>query len=251
MIFYRLNAFKLGVVSLGVLYVWSLPLLSIVGFAESNSNTVSEFIANPPATGAMASVSFMPLTIMWQYQNIIMHTKPIHVIRKMTISLCCYQLSYSMFLICTDSYVSDLLHFISVFLFCGFYFIHGFCIIYYLRPSYIATTIFTIGVLSLLVLIMMMIIELHTTLWFWGAECVGLSCMFLFAPCEWYYKLNKLNLMEQNNRNVIADSPIIPSPDSCNSVVLCDSGIQTSEEHFVESKKEEVGCFRILAILCE
>ncbi len=251
MIFYRLNAFKLSVVSLAVLYIWSLPLLSIVGFSEPNSKTVSEFIANPPATGAMASVSFMPLTIMWQYQNIIMHTKPIYIIRKLTVSLCCYQLSYSMFLICTDSYVSDLVHFFSVFLFCGFYFIHGFCIIYYLRPSYVATTIFGVGVLSLLVLVMMMIIELHTTMWFWGAECVGLSCMFLFAPCEWYYKLNKLNLMEQDNRNMITDPPTISSHDSRNSIVLCEAEVQTSEEHFEEPKKEEVGCSRIFAILCE
>ena len=29
-------------------------------------------MANPPATGAMAAVSFIPLTLVWEYQDIIL-----------------------------------------------------------------------------------------------------------------------------------------------------------------------------------
>ena len=53
---------------LGIIYVWSLPLLAEIGFAQRNATSISGFIANPPATGAMAFISFTPLVLMWEYQ---------------------------------------------------------------------------------------------------------------------------------------------------------------------------------------
>lgn len=48
---------------LGIIYVWSLPLLADIGFAQKNATSISGFIANPPATGGMAFVSFSPLVL--------------------------------------------------------------------------------------------------------------------------------------------------------------------------------------------
>ena len=60
--------------TVGIVYVWSLPLLAYIGFAEKNSNSISAFISNPQATGAMAAVSFMPISLMWEYQDIYIKT---------------------------------------------------------------------------------------------------------------------------------------------------------------------------------
>ena len=53
-----------------ILYIWSLPYLARIGFAEKGATSISEFIANAHATGALAALSFTPLTLMWEYQDI-------------------------------------------------------------------------------------------------------------------------------------------------------------------------------------
>ena len=44
-----------------IVYIWCLPYLSSIGFAEHDGNSISEFIANAHATGALAALSFRPL----------------------------------------------------------------------------------------------------------------------------------------------------------------------------------------------
>ena len=55
---------RLFVSLFGILYVWLLPLLADIGFAVKGATSISGFIANPPATGAMAFISFLPLVLM-------------------------------------------------------------------------------------------------------------------------------------------------------------------------------------------
>ena len=46
---------------IGIVYVWTLPFNPI---AEADGTSVSQFIANPPATGLMAAVSIIPCSLM-------------------------------------------------------------------------------------------------------------------------------------------------------------------------------------------
>lgn len=191
MIPYRLKVFKFSSSIVGILYVWTLPALSLIGFTEPHAKSVSAFIANPPATGAMAAVSFMPLTLMWQYQNIVISKmKNPRIERLLGTTLCCYQLSYSAFLICTENYASDALHFSSVVIFCTSFLLHSGCIIFYLDPCVITQIIFGTGITSGIMLIYLIISNKTNSLWFWAIESLGLSCMFLFTPIEWVFVLN-------------------------------------------------------------
>ena len=56
-------------------YIWSLPLLSDIGFAEKDATSISGFIANAHATGAFAALSFNPLILMWEYQMYLLSKK--------------------------------------------------------------------------------------------------------------------------------------------------------------------------------
>lgn len=207
MVPYRLKIFKFCSSIIGIPYVWSLPSLSRIGFTEPNSKSVSAFISNPPATGAMAAVSFIPLTLMWEYQNIVvskLDNKPIE--RALGITLCSYQLSYSSFLICTENYASDTLHFISVLIFCTSFLVHSAFIIYYFDPCIITQVIFATGLTSGIVLISLITTNNTNTLWFWAIESLGLSCMFLFTPIEWVFVLNPT--LKASHRHLQISNPI-------------------------------------------
>ena len=41
-----ITPFKIFLSTCGIFYVWFLPILSEIGFAEPNSTSISEFIAN-------------------------------------------------------------------------------------------------------------------------------------------------------------------------------------------------------------
>jgi hypothetical protein len=93
-----INLFKIVYSLTGIAYVWSLPFLAKVGFAEKNATSISGFIANAPATGAMAALSFAPITLMWSYQNykfnkLFLLKRQINILE---ISLSLYQFFYSM-----------------------------------------------------------------------------------------------------------------------------------------------------------
>ena len=174
------SIFRLAASLLGIAYVWSLPLLADIGFAESGSTSISKFIANPPATGAMASISFIPLTLMWEYQDYIL-SKDLYFNNKKTwvTSLVLFQFFYGLFLICTDGIAPDWLHTTTVVLFGTSFICHSVVILLYIESRVISKAILCIGILSFLCLLFV------KDMWFWVFECVGFSSMLIFTPMEW------------------------------------------------------------------
>ena len=169
---------KIGFSCLGIIYVWTLPILAELGFAEKNATSISGFIANPPATGAMAALSFAPITLMWLYQhykfNKMNMTKIQHYLLETTLSL--YQLFYSMFLICTENYVNQYIHITSVILFGLSFIVHGWSMTIYLRSNKLAIVTLSIGSGSFLTLLFV------RGMWFWFFECISYTSMILFTP---------------------------------------------------------------------
>ena len=164
----------------GIVYVWSLPLLADFGFAQSGSTSISQFIANPPATGAMAAISFIPMTLMWEYQDYILNRDGYLNIEKLWVgTLASFQFFYSLFLTCTDGIVPDWLHTTSVILFGLSFICHSVIILWYIESRNISKIVLGIGILSFLGL------TCAPGMWFWFLECVGFSSMVLFTPLEW------------------------------------------------------------------
>tara|TARA_Y200000002_G_C22535019_1_gene601436 strand:+ start:71 stop:868 length:798 start_codon:yes stop_codon:yes gene_type:complete len=187
----KLFKFKVTMSICAVVYVWSLPLLSKIGFTENNSTSISAFIANPPATGAMAAVSFIPLTLVWEYQDTILENIPIvptctigWICQTLYYSTAVYQISYGTFLICTFGYVKSWIHTTTVVVFCSSFMIHILITLTYSIPSKITKSILGIASSSSIVLIIMTILNIHN-IFFWFFECIGISCMFIFTPIEW------------------------------------------------------------------
>lgn len=173
-----INLFKIIYSLSGIAYVWTLPLLAKIGFAEKDATSISGFIANAPATGAMAALSFAPLTLMWSYQNykfgkLFLLKKQINILET---SLSFYQIFYSMFLICTENYAPKFLHITSVICFGLSFIIHGWLTVNYLKPNKLSVIILSIGTTSFVILLFV------KNMWFWVVECISYSCMLLFTP---------------------------------------------------------------------
>ena len=96
---------------LSILYVWSLPFLSYIGFAEKGTS-ISQFIANAHATGAMASVSLLPIVLMNDYIEMYAYDNS-----TLQYSLFFFEINYGLFLTCSINYVPILLHQVCVTLF--------------------------------------------------------------------------------------------------------------------------------------
>ncbi len=178
---YELNYVKIILSTVGILYIWSLPILSNLGFASKNGNSISEFISTPQATGAMASISFMPLCLMWEYQDIyISHFKknwPVNNILYKTLTL--FQIFYSAFLICCVSYVPSWLHTSVVIVFCLSFLVHAFLICFYIEINLLTKFILFIGTSFFILL------PFADGMYFWAFECIGFTSMLLFTPIDW------------------------------------------------------------------
>jgi hypothetical protein len=173
-----INLFKIVYSLTGIAYVWSLPFLAKVGFAEKNATSISGFIANAPATGAMAALSFAPITLMWSYQNykfnkLFLLKRQINILE---ISLSLYQFFYSMFLICSENYAPKSLHITSVICFGLSFIIHGWLTVKYLKSNKLSIIILSTGTTSFVILLFV------KNMWFWAVECISYSCMLLFTP---------------------------------------------------------------------
>jgi len=178
--FKKPSIYRLIASLLGVVYVWSLPLLADIGFAESGSTSISKFIANPPATGAMASISFIPMTLMWEYQDYILSRDIYFSNKKIWVTtLVSFQFFYGLFLICTDGIVPDWLHTTTVVLFGISFICHSVIILLYIESRVISKIVLGVGILSFLGLLMV------DEMWFWTFECIGFSSMLIFTPLEW------------------------------------------------------------------
>jgi hypothetical protein len=165
----------------GIFYVWSLPLLSYYGFAQPNATSSSGFIANPPATGAMAAVSFMPLTLMWEYQDNVLSTLGKKTTKRLLYgSLVTFEFFYGCFLVCTETYAPLWLHRSVVTLFGASFAFHGILIMCALSTSMYANAVLVTGMLSFVSLMG------APGLWFWACECIAFSSMLLFTPILWY-----------------------------------------------------------------
>ena len=167
---------------LSVSYVWFLPVLAIFGFAEPNSTSISAFISNPPATGAMAALSFIPAIIMWEYQDFIVKSKKLEqqIQNRLYNSISIFQFFYGAFLTCTVTCVPSWLHTGTVVCFGASYIFHSCLILSYIEPSNIGCYILTLGTVTFIVLPFM------PGMYFWATECVGFSVMMLFTPIECY-----------------------------------------------------------------
>ena len=166
--------------SLGVLlYIWLLPVLADIGFAEKDATTISGFIANAHATGALAALSFTPLCLMWEYQSYLLKDNKYDK-NKLVLyySLSLYQFFYGSFLVCTVSYVPEWLHTLTVILFSTAFVFHSCMIMYNIQTSFLAKLDLIIGCIGACCLIF------AKGLWFWFFECIGFSSMILFTPIE-------------------------------------------------------------------
>ena len=157
-------------------YVWFLPLLAEAGFAERGAESVSAFIANPPSTGAMAALSFTPLVLMWEYNDVTVPKLHANLLRS---SLWTFQLCYAAFLVCTVGYAPMALHTAVVTMFGLAFLVHALLVITYVQPNLLSRLVLGIGVMAFASLLWV------KGMYFWVAECVGLTSMFLFTPIDW------------------------------------------------------------------
>ena len=160
-------------------YIWLLPFLSNIGFAEKDATTISGFIANAHATGALAALSFNPLILMWEYQMYVLSKKIYEKYKNILWStLTLYQFFYGSFLTCTVNYVPEWLHTTTVVLFSTAFVSHSCIIMYYVPPS-------TLGYIDLLMgIIGCSLLLFAKGMWFWAFECIGFTSMILFTPIE-------------------------------------------------------------------
>ena len=177
----QITPFRAFLSTCGILYVWSLPILAHYGFAVANSTSISKFISNPPATGAMAAVSFMPLTLMWEYQDTVLSVRGTSLTRTLLYaSLSTFQFFYGGFLICTETYVPMWLHQTTVTLFGITFVVHGVLTIFVMSTSAIVNAVLGVGIMAFASLLF------AKGIWFWVCECIGFSSMLLFTPLLWY-----------------------------------------------------------------
>ena len=169
----QMNASNWIFTLLSVCYVWTLPLLAAFGFSEPGSTSISGFIANAHATGAMAVISFVPINLIIEYQEfkINNHEKATRT------TLWMFLLSYGAFLICTVNFAPTV-HSIVVACFGVCFILHNVYVIRYIEPSAVATSLLVVGSGAFVSLLFV------KNMWFWAMECVGFTCMVLFTPVE-------------------------------------------------------------------
>ena len=174
---------------IGIFYVWTLPILAEFNFAEKNSHSISQFISNPQATGAMAAVSFYPISIMWEYQDMYIKCLRPELINNnfLDITITLFQISYGGFLICSVSYAPIWLHTTMVIIFCTSFIVHSLYINHYINLNRVTKIILFIGCMSFIFL------PFQHGMWFWAFECIGFSSMLLFTPIDWYLLNKKLS----------------------------------------------------------
>lgn len=162
---------------ISIIYVWILPYLSNIGFAEKNGTSISEFIANPQATGAMAAFTFLPIILMNEYQDLYIDNKNI-----LNITLLFFEISYGMFLSCPITYVSKFVHEFFVICFGISFIIHSYFILYHEQFNKITKFVLGIGNLCFILLLSLN----SNCIIYWFIECICFTCMILFTPIDWY-----------------------------------------------------------------
>ena len=73
--YFKVSKYRIFSSLLIIVYIWCLPLLSRIGFAEKNKTTISGFIANSHATGALAGgIVFSYICRSFVYNNVLYTT---------------------------------------------------------------------------------------------------------------------------------------------------------------------------------
>ena len=177
--YFKVSKYRIFSSLLIIVYIWCLPLLSRIGFAEKNETTISGFIANSHATGALAALSFTPLTLMWEYQRYLLRKIQYKKYKnKLSVSLSVYQFFYGGFLVCTVNYVPDWLHTTTVVLFSVTFVGHSCITMYCIQPTLLGKMDLVLGIVGCTCLLFV------KGLWFWFFECIGFTSMMLFTPIE-------------------------------------------------------------------
>ena len=197
-------------VLLPIAYIWSLPFLSgwqigrkigetnnkltTINFAEDGcyngieaecglGHSISAYISNPQATGAMAFTFSLPIIVMWKF-------KPDGI---SSVPLLLFTLFFGLFLICSVT-LNIYSHLFTVLVFCFASIIH-FSLFYskLSNKKILFKTLIILATLSLLSLSALGVYftiksgdppnnKLAHTHWVWLVECIGLTCFILFTP---------------------------------------------------------------------
>eukprot|EP00928_Gymnodinium_smaydae_P086690 TRINITY_DN710_c0_g3_i1.p1 TRINITY_DN710_c0_g3~~TRINITY_DN710_c0_g3_i1.p1 ORF type:complete len:297 (+),score=38.24 TRINITY_DN710_c0_g3_i1:100-891(+) len=182
---------------LPIIYVWSLPFLAQVGFAhkcptypacDAEGASISNFIANAHATGAMAACYYYPAIQMWLNAQYVRHYPYVYE------TLGIFQICFGMFLMCPVTEVPNL-HFSSVLAFCISALFHcktltRQCAGARLRLCRLLLIIAVGSFASLFVLAMITgfsgdWVPNNVPMLFWCLECCGLTSITLFT-LFWY-----------------------------------------------------------------
>ena len=203
-------------VLLPIAYIWCLPFLSswkikrkigevhnkstTINFAENGcyngiedkcglGHSISAYISNPQATGAMAFTFALPIIVMWKYKPDGINTFP----------LLLFTIFFGLFLICSLT-LNIYAHIFTLLVFCFASIIH-FSFFYdkLSNKKKIFRILIILAKLSLLLLSALcayFIIKrnnpsnnkLVDTHWVWLIECIGLTSFILFTPLYLIYK---------------------------------------------------------------
>lgn len=185
---------------IGILYPWMLPSLAIWGFAERGSDSVSEYIANAHATGAMAVATAGPLYWIVRFQETFVSPETPHS-RWLWTTQRLFLVCYGAFLINTVTW-SPFVHFVVVGLFCVVFLLHAVAVVRCVVPSWSATVCLGVGGIAFVSLLF------APGQWFWAVECVGLSAMMLFTPIELFVaRRHRLNALDETTTKIPDKSP--------------------------------------------
>jgi len=200
-----------------VVYVWALPALSEHGFAnrcegwpkcDCTGASVSNFISNPHATGAMAGCFFYPCLHMWQNALEVRgawHVKP---------TLVMFQACFGLFLTCPVTEVSTL-HAMSVASFCVASFMHFGALLRHCsaeRHRY-CKVLLMVSILSFTGVFCLVLISRrdkqflpdHCPMLFYTTEAVGLTSQAIF-PMLWSQERRKTDMPRQSESFLSCES---------------------------------------------
>ena len=170
---------------LPIMYTWSLPALASVGFAvpfdpaKFPRPSISAYMSNARATGAMAVVMVPTFVMMWinlfntYYTTIIL------------VSLVLFQLGFSIMVICTVSW-NLTMHKSGVFMMCVGAFLYCFSMLEKPQQHIIQTLLLAVGILCFGIMLVVAALNLHKLAgferYFYFAEVIGLTAIVAYVP---------------------------------------------------------------------
>jgi len=193
-----------------VVYIWSLPLLRLVGFAHecedfpscrSTGTSVSDYISNTQATGAMAACFFFPTMHLWTNIQHVRHH------RCVLPTLFIFQVCFGIFLASPVTEVPDI-HSVAVSTFCVSALTHyGMVLRYAAYESHRwCKVLLCVAILAfIMVFILTCISSIDKTLLprhcpyiFYCSEATGLSSMAVF-PTLWIRRRSEAGVQLSNS----------------------------------------------------